>query len=185
MSVCTFSSVLTQGQSKAASLGASKARVMGSTVKAFRMRSSVKVTRTNFARFVTKAEVEPELDLDLGEKEKKSQLVGADREKFAIIGSGEHQCRACSYVYDASKGDPEYPVAAGTAWEQLPDDWICPTCGANKSLFDSLGTEVAGFAENQGYGLGGNSMTSGQKSGLIYGALAIFFGLFVAGYFLD
>ena len=46
-------------------------------------------------------------------------------------------------------------------------------------------TVVAGFAENQGYGLGTNSMTGGQKSALIYGALAVFFALFLAGYALE
>jgi hypothetical protein len=46
-------------------------------------------------------------------------------------------------------------------------------------------TVVAGFAENQRYGLGTNSMTEGQKSGLIYGALAAFFVLFLAGYAMD
>jgi len=148
------------------------------------MRSAKTVTRKNIARFVTKAEDIMESEIDELPK-KKSQLVGAEREKFAVIGSGQHQCRSCSYVYDQTKGDPEYPVSAGTTWEQLPEDWLCPTCGANKSLFAALGTEVAGFAENQGYGLGVNTMTGGQKSGLIYGALLLFFGLFIAGYFLD
>lgn len=46
-------------------------------------------------------------------------------------------------------------------------------------------TEVAGFAVNQGYGLGTNSMTSGQKSLLIYGSLGVFFVLFLLGYFLE
>lgn len=46
-------------------------------------------------------------------------------------------------------------------------------------------TEIAGFAANQGYGLGTNSMTQGQKSGLIYGSLLVFFLLFLAGYFLQ
>ena len=45
--------------------------------------------------------------------------------------------------------------------------------------------EVAGFAENQGYGLGTNSMTGEQKSLLIFGALAAFFALLIAGYFMN
>lgn len=44
---------------------------------------------------------------------------------------------------------------------------------------------VAGFAANQGYGLGTNSMTGEQKTGLIYGALAFFFVLFLLGYAMD
>lgn len=44
---------------------------------------------------------------------------------------------------------------------------------------------MAGFAANQGYGLGVNSWTGDQKLGIIYGALAIFFVLFLGGYALD
>lgn len=63
--------------------------------------------------------------------------------------------------------------------------WNCPVCGAEAKTFQVQETEVAGFAVNQGYGLGTNSMTSGQKSLLIYGSLAFFFVLFLLGYFLE
>lgn len=68
--------------------------------------------------------------------------------------------------------------------QNLPEDWQCPTCGAQKKLFVLTQLQVAGFAENQGYGLGTNAMTEGQKSGLIYGSLAFFFLLFILGYAL-
>ena len=84
-----------------------------------------------------------------------------------------------------SPQDPEYPVPPGTLFEDLPSDWGCPVCGAGKPSFRARAREIAGFAENQRYGLGTNSMTGGQKSGLIYGALAAFFALFIAGYFMD
>ena len=77
------------------------------------------------------------------------------------------------------------PVAAGTQFKDLPDDWRCPTCGAEKSKFKNMGKEVAGFEQNQGYGFGTNSMTGGEKSVLIYGALALFFLFFISGYLLD
>ena len=48
-------------------------------------------------------------------------------------------------------------------------------------MFQAKTKTVAGFAENQGYGLGTNSMTEDEKSILIYGALFFFFGLFLAG----
>ena len=89
------------------------------------------------------------------------------------------------YVYNPKNGDPDYPVAAGTAFKDLPEDWLCPTCGAAPKTFKSLGKEVAGFEQNQGYGFGTNSMSGGEKSILIYGALAIFFALFLGGYLLD
>ena len=48
------------------------------------------------------------------------------------------ECRVCGYVYDPAKGDPDNGVNAGTAFENLPEDWVCPSCGANKDLFDKL-----------------------------------------------
>ena len=41
----------------------------------------------------------------------------------------------CGYVYDEEKGDPEHGVAPGTKWEDVPEDWICPTCGIGKDMF--------------------------------------------------
>ena len=84
------------------------------------------------------------------------------------------------YIYDPKKGDPEYPVSAGVQFKALPEDWLCPTCGAAPKTFKNLGKEVAGFEQNQGYGLGTNSMTGGEKSVLIYGALALFFLFFIS-----
>ncbi|PSC75031.1 Rubredoxin [Micractinium conductrix] len=92
--------------------------------------------------------------------------------------------QGCGYEYSPKRGDPEYPVAPGTQFQQLPADWQCPVCGAEKKLFVSKQRQVAGFAENQGYGLGTNSMTEGDKSLLIFGSLAFFFVLFLAGYAL-
>lgn len=69
--------------------------------------------------------------------------------------------------------------------QDLPEDWGCPVCGAARSTFQVQEKEIAGFAVNQKYGLGANTMTSGQKSLLIYGSLGVFFALFLAGYFLE
>lgn len=44
-------------------------------------------------------------------------------------------CNVCGYVYDPAKGDPDNGVPAGTAWEDVPDTWVCPECGAGKSEF--------------------------------------------------
>lgn len=44
-------------------------------------------------------------------------------------------CSVCSYTYDESKGIPEAGIAPGTKWEDLPDDWKCPWCGAGKEAF--------------------------------------------------
>lgn len=44
-------------------------------------------------------------------------------------------CDVCGYIYDPSAGDPDNDVAAGTAFTDLPDDWVCPECGAGKDDF--------------------------------------------------
>ncbi|XP_044472836.1 rubredoxin-like [Mangifera indica] len=106
-------------------------------------------------------------------------------EKFAVLNTGIYECRSCGYKYDEAVGDPSYPIPPGFQFEQLPDDWRCPTCGAAQSFFESKSVEIAGFAQNQQFGLGGNSLTSGQKALLIYGSLFFFFVLFLSGYFLQ
>ncbi|MEO0231025.1 MAG: rubredoxin [candidate division WOR-3 bacterium] len=45
-------------------------------------------------------------------------------------------CKICGYVYDPEKGDPENGINPGTPFENLPDDWVCPVCGAGKDLFE-------------------------------------------------
>jgi len=48
------------------------------------------------------------------------------------------QCIVCGYVYDPSKGDLEHGVAAGTSFEDLPANWVCPECGAEKDMFEKM-----------------------------------------------
>ncbi len=71
-------------------------------------------------------------------------------ERFAVIGSGEAECKSCQYVYEPKMGDDNYPVAKGTRFENLPPDWRCPVCGAEKKMFESRSKVVAGFRQNQG-----------------------------------
>ena len=44
-------------------------------------------------------------------------------------------CEVCGYVYDETEGDPDNGVAAGTKWEDVPEDWVCPLCGVGKDQF--------------------------------------------------
>lgn len=106
-------------------------------------------------------------------------------EKFAVLNTGIYECRSCGYKYDEAVGDPSYPIPPGFQFEKLSEDWRCPTCGAAKSFFVSKSVEIAGFAQNQQFGLGGNSLTSGQKAIIIYGTLFFFFLLFLSGYFIQ
>ena len=41
----------------------------------------------------------------------------------------------CGYEYDPAVGDPDNGIAPGTAWEDLPEDWVCPVCGLGKDAF--------------------------------------------------
>lgn len=44
-------------------------------------------------------------------------------------------CDVCGYVYDPAVGDPDNGIAPGTAFEDLPDNWVCPLCGVGKDQF--------------------------------------------------
>lgn len=47
----------------------------------------------------------------------------------------KYECDACEYVYDPEKGDPENGIEPGTAFDDLPEDWVCPVCGLGKDSF--------------------------------------------------
>ncbi|MDO8722692.1 MAG: rubredoxin [Syntrophales bacterium] len=44
-------------------------------------------------------------------------------------------CSVCGYIYDPEQGDPDSGIKPGTKFEDLPEDWVCPVCGADKSNF--------------------------------------------------
>ena len=48
------------------------------------------------------------------------------------------ECSACGYIYDSEKGDDISGIAPGTPFEELPEDWICPSCGADKEAFKKV-----------------------------------------------
>jgi len=48
------------------------------------------------------------------------------------------RCVPCDYVYDPKKGDPKNGIAPGTAFEDLPEDWVCPDCSAGKDMFEKV-----------------------------------------------
>jgi rubredoxin len=109
----------------------------------------------------------------------KKPVITADDDRF--------ECRACGYTYDPNKGDPKNGVIAGTPFTVLPATWKCPVCGAKKAAFTNVGTigTASGFKENQGYGLGVNTMTPEQKSLLIYGSLGVGILLLLSLYSLN
>jgi len=50
----------------------------------------------------------------------------------------KQECTVCGYVYNPEEGDPDNGVPSGTAFEDLPDDWVCPDCGASKDMFEPV-----------------------------------------------
>ena len=50
----------------------------------------------------------------------------------------KYQCSVCGYIYDPSVGDSDAGIPAGTAFEDLPDDWVCPVCGVAKDQFEKV-----------------------------------------------
>lgn len=49
----------------------------------------------------------------------------------------KYVCKLCGYVYDPEEGIPEEGIVAGTSFEDLPDDFVCPICGAGKEEFEA------------------------------------------------
>lgn len=49
-----------------------------------------------------------------------------------------YKCTICGYVYDPAIGDEDNGIAAGTAFEDLPEDWVCPECGAEQDQFEAI-----------------------------------------------
>jgi rubredoxin len=47
----------------------------------------------------------------------------------------KYKCIICGHVYDPFEGDPDSGIAAGTAFDDIPDDWVCPICGVGKEEY--------------------------------------------------
>lgn len=47
-------------------------------------------------------------------------------------------CQVCGHVYDEAQGDPDAGIAPGTRWEDVPESWVCPDCGATKADFSRV-----------------------------------------------
>lgn len=56
----------------------------------------------------------------------------------ATTSSTQWICIVCGWIYDEAAGDPASHLAPGTAWADVPEDWICPDCGVGKQEFDMV-----------------------------------------------
>ena len=63
------------------------------------------------------------------------QNIGKKNQRGGFMN---YVCELCGYVYKAVEGDPENGIAAGTDFEDIPQDWCCPLCGAGKEDFEAL-----------------------------------------------
>ena len=52
--------------------------------------------------------------------------------------SRQWTCLYCGYVYDETTGEPEHGIAPGTRWEDIPEDWCCPHCSAEKDSSEQV-----------------------------------------------
>ena len=68
----------------------------------------------------------------------------ADKGQFSPVKEhdtatkGLYVCEVCGYVYDPAVGDPEHGIAKGVEFANLPEDWVCPPCGATKEHFSKM-----------------------------------------------
>lgn len=49
----------------------------------------------------------------------------------------KHVCKVCGWEYDEAEGYPDGDIAAGTAWDDVPEDFVCPLCGVGKDEFEA------------------------------------------------
>ncbi len=50
----------------------------------------------------------------------------------------KYVCTVCGFIYDEAAGDPDNGVAPGTAWADVPEDYVCPLCGVGKDMFSPV-----------------------------------------------
>jgi flavin reductase (DIM6/NTAB) family NADH-FMN oxidoreductase RutF/rubredoxin len=61
-----------------------------------------------------------------------------EEKKEAAAKMAKYKCTVCGYIYDPELGDPDGGIKPGTPFEEIPEDWVCPVCGAAKSEFEKV-----------------------------------------------
>ena len=61
-----------------------------------------------------------------------------EKPKEAVGKMAKYRCTVCGYIYEPEMGDPDGGIKPGTAFEDIPDDWVCPICGAAKDQFEKV-----------------------------------------------
>ncbi len=87
----------------------------------------------------------------------------------------KYECTVCGYIYDPKEGDEASEILAGTSFKELPDDWVCPICGAGKDEFyydTGTGYAIMDGGEDKDIlkaGSGGSKLTGGSGNDELYG----------------
>jgi len=68
----------------------------------------------------------------------KTAPVYIEEKKEAASKMAKYKCTVCGYIYDPELGDLDGGIKPGTPFEKLPDDWVCPVCGASKDQFEKV-----------------------------------------------
>ncbi len=61
-----------------------------------------------------------------------------EERKETVSKMAKYKCTVCGYIYDPELGDPDGGIKPGTPFEEIPDDWVCPVCGASKDQFEKV-----------------------------------------------
>lgn len=102
-------------------------------------------THTIFAGRVVEGQIlneEPPLTYDYyktikkGKAPRNAPTYTEEEVKPRMEKSSKYVCSICGYVYDPEQGDPDANIKPGTSFADLPEDWVCPICGADKTKFD-------------------------------------------------
>ena len=64
--------------------------------------------------------------------------AGVAQERTVSTKMAKYVCTVCGYIYDPEAGDPDGGIAPGTAFEDIPDDWVCPECMVPKDMFERM-----------------------------------------------
>ena len=77
-------------------------------------------------------------DIKRGKSTKAAQTQIENKIVTDLKNSYKYKCRICGYIYDPNAGDLDLGIPAGTLFENLPDNWTCPICGAAKDMFEKI-----------------------------------------------
>ncbi len=78
----------------------------------------------------------PDIQQYLSDNDYKNKIINIKKKKGNIMK--KYVCDVCGWIYDPEVGDPEGGIAPGTAFEDIPDDWVCPLCGVGKDDFSPV-----------------------------------------------